>query len=212
MASLPEITAEITSEITAEITTERSSTKHWLIGLVLVFVTLIGVGIYAYSTGASLESLATLGYPGIFILMLISGSTIIVPLPTPAAVVAAGAIWNPALVGISAGFGNATAELVSYAAGKVAASTVHDYKHLRLVTFLHSWLQRHGFLTILVLAAIPNPIFHILSILAGSLGYPPRRFWLACVIGNSAKYIAMAYLGQTALPLILQPLLNGFGH
>ena len=32
----------------------------------------------------------------------------------------------------------------------------------------------------------------------GSLGYPARRLWLACMIGNGLKYTALALLGDTA--------------
>ncbi len=37
-----------------------------------------------------------------------------------------------------------------------------------------------------------------LGLLAGSMGYPARRFWLACAIGNTVKYVGMAYLADAA--------------
>ena len=59
-------------------------------------------------------------------------------------------------------------------------------------------MRRWGCLTILTLATIPNPFFDAVGILAGSLGYSPRRLWIACMIGNTVKYTALALLGGTA--------------
>jgi membrane protein YqaA with SNARE-associated domain len=59
-------------------------------------------------------------------------------------------------------------------------------------------LRRYGFFAVLALALVPNPAFDAVGLLAGSLRYPPGRFWLACALGNSAKYIAVAYLGDVA--------------
>jgi uncharacterized membrane protein YdjX (TVP38/TMEM64 family) len=181
---------------------DNQQIKKWLAGLALVLVLLLAVGIYALSSGARLQDLASLGYPGVFLVMLLSGSAIVLPLPGPPAVIAAGAIWNPVLVGIAAGLGNATGELLSYATGRAAGSAFERYRQARLLSLLEHWLDRHGFLTVMILAAIPNPAFHALSILAGTVSYPARRFWLACVLGNSVKYAAMAFLGHAALSLI----------
>jgi uncharacterized membrane protein YdjX (TVP38/TMEM64 family) len=62
-------------------------------------------------------------------------------------------------------------------------------------SFLRRWLYSWGFFAILALAVLPNPIFDALGLLAGSMGYSAKRFWLACMLGNSVKYIAAAYLG-----------------
>lgn len=157
---------------------------------------------YEWSNGADLGTLAAIGYPGVFLVMLVSGTSTFLPMPALASVLAAGAVWNPLLVGIAAGAGNATGETIACLVCRAAASVVHSLDRSRWIGILRGWFQRHGFLTILAIALIPNPIFDMVGILAAVTGYPLRRFWLACVIGNCAKYTAMAHFGQSAGSLL----------
>lgn len=180
---------------------ERLRTRTGPAIAVAVLLLLLVSGFVAWRLGAQLEELSALGYPGIFLLMVISGSAYF-PVPGPPAVVVAGAIWNPILVGIAAGLGNSTGEMTSYLLGRTAADALQPYRKARFVAYLERWLSRYGFLTILVLAAVPNPTFHALTLLAGTVGYPARRYWLACALGNIIKYSAMAGLGFTAGALL----------
>lgn len=166
-----------------------------------LFLLLLLSGLVAWRMGARLQELSALGYPGIFVLMAISGSAYF-PVPGPPAVVVAGAIWNPLLVGLAAGLGNSTGEMTSFLIGRTAADALQAYRGARFIVLLERLLGRYGFVTILVLASIPNPTFHALTLLAGSTGYSARRYWLACAIGNTIKYSAMAGVGFTALSLV----------
>lgn len=158
---------------------------------------LVGAVYYVVEHGADLASLAGFGYPGVAILMFLSSSTIVLPAPGFAAVLAAGAVWNPLLVGICAGLGAATGELSGYilGAGGTAVLDLQEGKNWKRV---HAWLDRHGLAAILFLALIPNPLFDVLGMVAGSASYPVKRFWATCAIGNAMKYSAMAYLSSTA--------------
>ena len=160
---------------------------------------LIAVAIYCvYSYGADLAPLARFGYPGVAILMVLSSSTIILPAPGFAAVLLAGAVWNPLFVGVAAGLGAATGELTGYALG-IGGTAVLDLRESKNWKRVHWWLERRGGLAIFVLALIPNPLFDLLGMVAGTVAYPVRKFWLICVVGNCAKYSAMAYLTSTAV-------------
>jgi membrane protein DedA with SNARE-associated domain len=181
---------------------DDSRSRAWLGAALGGFAILTAVALYTWHAGGGPSGLMALGYVGVFIMMVISGGTIFIPMPGPPAIMAAGAILNPALVGIAAGFGNATGEITSYATGRAASSVLEKYGDARLVSFLRRWLESWGFLAILTLAAIPNPIFHIMSALAGATDYPAPRFWLACALGNCIKYGAFAYLGATAGALL----------
>lgn len=168
---------------------------RWLAGAVGILILLLAAGLYAWRTGSRLEELATLGYPGVFLLMLISGGGIFLPIPAHAGVMIAGALWNPALVGLVAGLGNSLGEFTGYAAARLGVAVLRGRKAPRWWSPLEAWLGRHGFCAILALALVPNPLFDAVGFMAGALGYSPRRFWLACFLGNSAKYMAIAYLG-----------------
>jgi membrane protein YqaA with SNARE-associated domain len=170
-----------------------------LAAVVLVGVlTLAAAGVYAWRSGARVEDLAGLGYPGVFLVMVLSGASVFFPAPGQAAIFAAGALWNPYLVGLAAGLGNAVGELTGYAAGRAGAGVLGEKRLPGWWGTLKGILNRYGFFGILALALIPNPAFDAVGILAGSLGFPIRRFWLACAIGNSVKYALLANLGDFA--------------
>ncbi len=175
---------------------------RWMAATVVILMLVVGVGLYGWWKGIRPESLAALGYPGVFLTMLISGAGTFMPFPGQATILAAGALWNPLLVGLAAGLGNSTGELFGYAAGRAGAEALAGRKRVHLWRVLQSWLARHGFLTILITALVPNPIFDIVGLLAGSVSYPMRRFWVACAVGNSIKYVGMAYLGEVVSGLL----------
>ena len=155
---------------------------------------------YVFVHGADLVALAGLGYPGVAILMFLSSSTIVLPAPGFVAVLGAGAVWNPLLVGLAAGLGAATGELSGYAIG-TGGNAVLDLKESKNWKRVHCWLDRHGFVAILVLALIPNPVFDVLGMVAGTAAYPVKKFWITCAVGNSIKYAAIASLSSTAVSL-----------
>jgi len=49
---------------------------------------------------------------------------------------------------------------------------------------------------LLVLSAIPNPLFDLAGMAAGMLRYPVSKFLLACWIGKTFKALVIAYLGS----------------
>ncbi len=142
-------------------------------------------------------SLAAFGYPGVAIVMFLTSSTIFLPAPGFAAVLAAGAVWNPLLVGIFAGLGAATGELSGYllGAGGGTLLDLQESKNWKRASMLFS---RYGVWAMLVLAIVPNPFFDAMGILAGSLSYSMRRFWLICLAGKIVKFVAIAYLADSA--------------
>lgn len=157
--------------------------------------------IYAWRSGVELERLGALGYPGAFLVAFLAAATVLVPVPGFVVIAGAGAIWHPALVGLAAGLGAATGELVGFAAGRTGRAALKGRRGDRWQT-AETWLRRFGFWAILALAALPNPFFDALGLAAGALAYPPGRFWLASALGNSLKHVTIAYIGGSiAWPL-----------
>ena len=93
-------------------------------------------------------------------------------------VAAAGAVLDPLWVGIVAGLGSATGELSGYLLGYYGRRAVPTDTS-RLWRLAERGFRRWGFVALIVLAFIPNPVFDALGILAGGLRYPIGRFWLA---------------------------------
>lgn len=141
------------------------------------------------------------GYAGIFLLTLLTSATVIFPVPGIAAAFLLGGALNPFIVAAAAGFGSALGEFTGYFAGYGGAEVVDEKKHRWLVKF-EEWMKKpfHGFLLILVLALIPNPMFDLAGIAAGSSRYPAWKFFAACLIGKTLKALALALMGARFLP------------
>ena len=106
------------------------------------------------------------------------------------------------MAALIAGPGSALGELVAYVAGRESRAIAGDWR-TGLVTRLEGWLRRHGFWALLVLATIPNFLFDLVGLAAGSLRYPVRKFLLACLLGNTLKYLFFAYAGGSVIDRIL---------
>lgn len=139
------------------------------------------------------------GYLGVFITTLLGSATVVLPVPGLAFVYLGGSIWNPVLVGLVAGLGDAMGEATGYLAGYAGQGLVEDQ---RLYIRFENWMRRNGFLTILVLSAIPNPFFDLAGIAAGASGFPGRWFFLAAWIGKTIKDVAFAFAGYYSISYV----------
>lgn len=170
------------------------------LGIVVVGAAiLVGLGVFTLREIVGPTSLMALGYPGIFLLMALASTTPFLPAPGFAAVIAAGAVANPFLVGLVAGVGSATGELAGYLAGRAGSTLVDRFRDRRLGRWLADALARYGVVAIAILAFVPNPAFDAVGLFAGALGYPVRPLLLACAVGRSVRYVLLAFLGDAAL-------------
>ena len=62
----------------------------------------------------------------------------------------------------------------------------------------------HGFITLVVLSAIPNPFFDLAGISAGTLRIPVLRFLAFCTIGKILKMLVFAYAGYAGISSLEQ--------
>jgi len=150
-----------------------------------------------------LVALQRYGYLGVFLIAALGNATVIVPVPGLAVVFAGGGVLNPLIVALVAGLGMPLGELSGYLAGYGGSAVVADRERYER---LKGWMQRRGFLTLIVLAAIPNPLFDLAGITAGMMRYPVAKFLLACWIGSTIKALAVAYLGSFSLAWVLERL------
>lgn len=165
--------------------------------LVLALVGTLSAAIFAFRD--QFAQLAAIGYPGIFLVSLLSSATIILPAPSLALVFAMGAALNPLFVGLAAGAGEALGELTGYAAGVGGRGVVENQRAFEL---LEVWMRRRGGVTIFVLSVIPNPLFDLAGILAGSMRYPLWRFLLIVWLGKTIKTTVVAFAGAQSITLI----------
>lgn len=158
------------------------------------------------------EQLRGLGLASVFLTNLISTATLFVPVPgvTAAAnllIVSEGERSSyPWLVGIVGGVGMALGEFTAYYAGvagsMAARSDLIDVPQrikplaTRIWSVVERITQRWGFITLFVLAAIPEPFFEIAAVTAAASGMTLKRFFTAVLAGCIIRGFTLAYLGD----------------
>ncbi len=162
--------------------------------LILIFV--IGLTIYLLSIADQIKHLEYLGYPGIFIISIITNATIIIPVPGVLFTSTMGAIFDPFWVAIAAGLGATIGELTGYLAGFSGSAIIERRDWYDRMT---DWMRKYGDVTILVLAFIPNPLFDMAGMVAGALKLPVYRYLLWTAIGKTLKMMVFAYGGASLL-------------
>ncbi len=171
---------------------DQKYTQSQLIVRALVLIALIGATVLLVLNRDKIQHLEALGYPGIFLVSLLSNATIFVPLPGVMFTSAMAVVFNPFWVAIASGAGASLGELSGYLAGFSGQPVLEKSdKYLKL----KSWMQRNQNWTIFLLALIPNPLFDMAGFIAGASRMPVWKFFLFCLLGKLAKMLVFAYLG-----------------
>ena len=134
--------------------------------------------------------LGQVGYAGVGLTALLASGGLVVPIPGLATACAAGALLNPNYVALVAGSAEAVGELSGYYLGYSGRGFLSQS---RLYHRAEGWLLRHGWLALLLVSVIPNPIFDVLGIVAGALHYPLWRFLAVVWVGKLLKFLTLAY-------------------
>ena len=136
--------------------------------------------------------MAALGYAGVFVINLIASGSFILPVPGLAATFVAARFYNPLIVALAAATGAALGEMTGYLAGMGISPVV---RRVRWWDHVEGWMLRHGFLTVFIAAALPNPLFDFIGLVAGNARYPALRFFGACWLGKTLKFLVVAGAG-----------------
>lgn len=162
------------------------------------------------------SDLEALGYPGLFIANFLGTATVFVPVPGltaagQALIVVMAERFNPVTAALVGSAGMTLAESTAYLAGYVGREIGEEHEP-PLKGQLGQWLRhgarlidrlmgRYGFLTLLVLSAVPNPLFEFAGITAGAVQMKFWRFLLAVAIGKTTRALLLAFLGKQVLDL-----------
>ena len=190
MSTLPPERTSISSQV------EKAGAQHenQPIGIrhVLAILFAIGVSLLIFIFRDRVTALQTLAYPGVFLIMLITNLTIILPAPGLAIFVALSATggFNPLLIGLVGGLGAILGEMTGYLAGYGGSAIIDNVKIYKRI---EDWMRRHGGAALLMLAFIPNPAFDMAGIAAGVLRFPVWKFLLWAGSGKTLRMILIAY-------------------
>ena len=193
----PSSPAQVTSPEIQK-TPKKSNLRTTLLR-VLAILAVIAITLYTYTLRDRIEEFQALGYPGIFLVALIANATILLPAPGAALVAAVGAIFNPLGVGLAAGTGGAIGELSGYLAGFSGQAVI---ERTDVYAKIKPWVDKYGGWAILVLSAIPNPLFDVAGIAAGIAKMPFWTFFVFVWVGQIIKMTIFAYAGRYSIDLL----------
>ncbi len=191
--------------------------EHTAVRLVVVVAALalaLAPGIILVIVPDLTDPVAGFSYGGVFLTNLASTATFFFPVPglTAAAqtlIATEGeSSGTPWLVGIAGGAGMAVGEITAYYGGYLGAELVRGREFggprrlrriiERVVGGVNWLMQRWGMATLFVLSALPNPLFEVAGLTAGSVRMPFRRFLISVTAGKILRGILLAYYGANA--------------
>jgi len=205
----------IVLDLPSWVPTERF--PRWLLiaGLIAALVAAVAGTALPFALGwLSEDDFETLGYPGIFLANFLGTATGFIPVPglTAAgqALIIAGSdnLFVPGVV-LAGASGMTLAESTAYLTGSIGRGLAEERQmpvkgrlgallH-RASNFVDGLMARYGFATLLVLSAVPNPLFEFAGITAGAVRMNFWRFLLAVAIGKTTRVILLVIIGQALL-------------
>ncbi len=160
-------------------------------GLTAIFIG-VGITVLIFIFAPEIRHFQELGYLGVFLINLVASASIFIPIPGLGITFVSSAVLYWPLVGLASGLGQALGETTGYLAGYGGGVMMNEGPTYQR---MHYWMENHGFLTLLILAAIPNPIIDLAGLTAGALKYPYYKFLLALLIGKTIKSLVFAWAG-----------------
>lgn len=158
--------------------------------LISVIAILITVGIIRYRN--IIGEFQQWGYIGVFVASLIGNATILMPVPIIMTIGAMGSTLNPLIVGLCASLGAAFGESIGYSLG-LAGNIIVEKSDMYERAKKH--IEQYGVWAIFALAVVPNPLFDLAGIMAGTMGISYRQFFVAVWAGAFLKYTIASAIG-----------------
>lgn len=177
-----------------------------IFGIVAAFL-MAGAVVYFWEF---VRALGAYGYLGAFLISILGGATIIVPVPMLAVVFALGRVMEFTwLVGLANGLGETLGALTIYMTGYGGGSALYYKTHGKLHNAyqrLMLLMEQRGSIVLFLLAAILNPFFYPAALAAGALRFGVRKYFIITFIGKTIKGMTVAYAGYWGLKGLLRML------
>ncbi len=171
---------------------------------VAAFVSVIVISIIAGAFMFKLGGVKDAGYPAIFIISLLGNATLFLPVPAILMVCTGAVFLNPLLAGLVGGVGQALGETTGYLAGFSGSGLAQKSRYYGRIK---PWMERHGWLVVLVFGLVPNPLFDVIGMMAGAMHMPFWKYLLVAAIGKTIRSIGIAFI-CAQWPDALRPLLT----
>ena len=151
------------------------------------------------------------GYVGAFIISILGGSTIIIPVPGLAVMVAlASAMENPwqvALLGFAGVAGEMIGAVLIYMTGQGAGKAISNNKRgavQRTYDKMLDIIRRRGGWALFAVAAVINPFYYPAAFACGALRMEMKKYLIISLLGKIIKVMSVVYIGYFGLKGILR--------
>ncbi|MFC1942888.1 VTT domain-containing protein [Chloroflexota bacterium] len=185
-----------------EVKQKGSGRRIYFLGIVSIILTVLMATAIIYF-GDTLRELKGLGYVGAFLVSILGGATIIIPVPMLAIVFALGKVMEYTwLVGISAALGELIGSLTIYMTGQGAGRALGNSKRGKVQAAydrLLNLMERRGPLTLFVVASVVNPFFYPAALAAGALRFGLKKYIFIVFAGKLIKSMTVVYAGYWGL-------------
>jgi len=167
----------------------------------LTLLLVIAITVVIFLNRDRVSELENFGYLGAFLISLVSNASIVLPAPGLLLLFALGAAFNPILIGVVGGLGGAIGELSGYVAGRSGRVIARNGRWFNRA---EGWVSRWGTLTIFVFSLLPILPFDAAGVAAGVVKFSIKKFLVACFLGKTILYIAMALFGAWGWEALLR--------
>lgn len=141
-------------------------------------------------------AIGTYGYFGIAGVAAVGAATVFLPtFPLSLLVFLSAAKLNPIGLGIAAGIGSATGEMVGYLIGRGSERLLEKKYEKQIHTIREMFHKYRGTFVIFIFGAIPIVPFDLMGLFAGSIHFSAKKFYLAAVAGKTVRYTIVALAG-----------------
>jgi membrane protein YqaA with SNARE-associated domain len=188
-----------------KLTVKKSARLSFILGIIGVILTIaMAVAIVVYKE--DVQELKHFGYIGAFLISILGGATIIIPVPMIAVVFALGGAmqdpWHVALVGISAALGELVGAMTIYMTGHGAGRAISISKHGRIQRAYERMLdlmERRGAITLFAVTSVVNPFFYPAAFACGALRFGLKKYIPIVLVGKIIKCMTVVYAGYFGL-------------
>ena len=172
-----------------------------LLILLLVVVITIVLFVFFQQNPEKIKEFEKYGYPGAFLISLVSTATVILPAPGILLIIAIGATLNPVLVGLVSALGGSIGEMTGYLLGHSGRGFASGNK---LLVRVEKWMMRRGFVTVFLFSLGPLLPFDVIGVISGALRFPIWKFLLAAFLGKTLLNIVLIQTGAWGWDALLR--------
>jgi membrane protein DedA with SNARE-associated domain len=194
----------------SEAAKKRSTRSAYALSIVGVILTvLMFVAIIYFDE--QINEMKEWGYIGAFIISILGGSTIIIPVPGLAVMVALASAmkdpWHVALLGFAGVAGEMIGAVLIYMTGHGAGKAISSNKHgavQKAYDKMLNFIRRRGGWALFAVAAIINPFYYPAAFACGALRMEIKKYLIISLLGKIIKVMSVVYIGYFGLKGILR--------